>query len=530
MVGKYLAIHGVLATAAVGGVAAQAPRFAVDYKLNLTTKILCSAVFVSERDPVEAIWNSAHLIDFSHEPAALAVERGTEFVHLRYRLDGERVRRFVTPRILTEPESYDGAWLDVVVDRRTRIVTSELRGHRAKARFWGDQGCVAHPMSQDSVFFVPRRIASKLPSAVSQPWPWGDAAPVSAEASSIPKETVERVLDLGFGPNAYTAAMVILHRGRIVGERYAQGANQDMQLESWSMGKSITSTLLGVLIADGRFKLEDPAPVPTWYVREDDPRQRIRIADLVRMSSGLRFTNEEPPQTWSRLESDHLYVYSGLADVFQHAIIQPVEHPPNTVGRYRNSDPLTLGYLIRRAVEERGEDYLTWPQRALFDRIGIRRQVLEPDLYGNFVLTGYDYGTPRNWARLGLLYLRDGVWDGQRILPVGFVDFVRAPAPAWSQPVYGGQFWLNGDCVPRPDVRPCRHPEDAPSRPDFAARRWNLPGDAYYMAGGGGQFVFVVPSLDLVVVRMGHWRGIAQSERTLNRAFGALSEALLTER
>ena len=129
---------------------------------------------------------------------------------------------------------------------------------------------------------------------------------------------------------------------------------------------------------------------------------------------------------------------------FKYAITSPVEFAPDTVGRYRNSDPMTLGFLVRQHVEKKGEVYLTYPQRALFDKIGIRRQVLEPDPWGNFLLSGYDYGTARNWARLGLLYLRDGVWNGQRLLPEGFTKFVSTPAPAWRRPEYGGQFWVNG--------------------------------------------------------------------------------------
>ena len=103
---------------------------------------------------------------------------------------------------------------------------------------------------------------------------------------------------------------------------------------------------------------------------------------------------------------DHFFIYAGAVDAFQYAISSPVEFAPGTVGRYRNSDPMTLGFLVRQAVEKKGEEYLTWPQRALFDRIGIRRQVLETDPWGNFLLSGYDYGTARNWARLGLLYLQ----------------------------------------------------------------------------------------------------------------------------
>ena len=159
---------------------------------------------------------------------------------------------------------------------------------------------------------------------------------------------------------------------------------------------------------------------------------------------------------------------------------------------------MTLGFLVRQHVEKKGEVYLTHPQRALFDKIGIRRQVLEPDPWGNFLLSGYDYGTARNWARLGLLYLRDGVWNGQRLLPEGFAKFVSTPAPAWRRPEYGGQFWVNG------------------------IGNWNLPRDAYFASGAGGQHTFVVPSHDLVVVRMGHQRGAPVGSKLLNNALAAI--------
>jgi CubicO group peptidase (beta-lactamase class C family) len=174
----------------------------------------------------------------------------------------------------------------------------------------------------------------------------------------------------------------------------------------------------------------------------------------------------------------------------------------NTEGRYRNSDPLTIGRLLKQAVTKRGENYLTWPQRVLFDKIGIRRQVLETDPFGNFLLTGYDYGTPRNWARLGLLYLQDGMWQGTRLLPEGWAKFVSTPAPAWKTPTYGALFWING------------------------TGQWNLPRDAYFMAGAGGQWTFVIPSHQLVVVRMGHYKGAGAGQRALNAAFTQLLNAV----
>ena len=120
------------------------------------------------------------------------------------------------------------------------------------------------------------------------------------------------------------------------------------------------------------------------------------------MSGGLKFVgNQEPGGSPQNTVLDHYYIYTGGIDAFNFSITRPVEFPAGTDGRYRNCDPLTIGYLIKRAVEARGENYLTFPQRRLFDRIGIRRQVLETDPYGNFLLTGYDYGTARNWARIG---------------------------------------------------------------------------------------------------------------------------------
>jgi CubicO group peptidase (beta-lactamase class C family) len=225
--------------------------------------------------------------------------------------------------------------------------------------------------------------------------------------------------------------------------------------------------------------------------------------DLLRMSSGLRFiAGQDPDYTADKGYPDHMYIYTGAVDSFAYSVNRPLQFPPNTEGRYRNCDPLTIGYLVKLAVQKRGEEYLTWPQRALFDRIGIRRQVLETDPYGNFLSSGYDYGTPRNWARLGLLYLQDGLWQGQRILPEGFTKFVSTKAPAWKRPVYGGFFWINGE------------------------GDWKIPGDAYLMAGAGGQNTFIIPSHDLVVVRLGHFLGAARGQVTLNQAFTHLMAAI----
>ncbi|MFQ5743213.1 MAG: serine hydrolase domain-containing protein [Acidobacteriota bacterium] len=459
-----------LAVPACSGSEEEEPQYAprgtpVELGLAGYAKVVCSAVFVSGRDPEEAARHSGYFF--------LA----------------EADRDKVT---------------DSDIDRQEKTVRMTWGGSITRtAQYYGDQGCVIHPPGAEGVFFEPVAVETTLPDAMSQPWPMGDLLADAPLPPEIDKAELDAAVETAFAdPEALTAAFLVVYKGRIIAERYGPGIDKDTQLESWSMGKSLTATLVGLLVGDGEFGLYDSAPVPAWQ-GADDPRSKIRIADLLHMSSGLRFiAPRDPDYTPEKGYPDHMYVYTGAIDVFDFSIDRPLQFPPNTEGRYRNSDPLTLGYIIRETVRRRGEEYLTYPQRALFDRIGIRKQVMETDPYGNFLLTGYDYGTARNWARLGMLYLQDGVWEGKRVLPEGWVEFVSTPAPAWSEPVYGGLFWLN------------------------RTGEWNLPLDAYFMAGGGGQRTFIVPSHHLVIVRMGHFRGDAAGMRALNIALGQLIGAI----
>ena len=147
------------------------------------------------------------------------------------------------------------------------------------------------------------------------------------------------------------------------------------------------------------------------------------------MSSGLRIrAPQDPDYDPSGPQPDHLYLYTGGVDSYYYAATRPQQWPPNTVGRYRNTDPVLISYLIRLAVEKSGEEYLSFPQRALFDKLGIRTMWIETDPFGNFLGQGYEVGCGRDWARLGNLYLQDGVWNGERILPPGYAKFVSTPA------------------------------------------------------------------------------------------------------
>ena len=394
-----------------------------------------------------------------------------------------------------------------VVDRVKKEVRITIPdGPTLTARYFGSQGCITLPPGTDSVFFEPVAVKPNLPDAKTTPWPMGDQLPADPLAAGIDQARLTHAIDAAFEPSeSLTSAFVVTYKGRLIGERYMPGITSSTPLESWSMGKSVTATMMGILIQKGAYRLDQAAPVPEWQ-SPGDPRQQIRIEDILRMSSGIRIkAPADPDYDPNGPYPDHLYLYTGRIDSFKYAATRPQQWPPNTVGRYRNTDPVLTNYLIRLAIEKRGEDYRSWPQRNLFDKIGVRTMVMETDPYGNFLTQGYEYMSARDWARLGNLYLQDGVWDGRRILPEGFVKFVSTVAPAWAadkRMIYGGFFWVNGD------------------------GGMPVPKEAFYMSGAGGQTVLIVPSHDLVVVRIGHYKGETPGEEAFRRALALLMQAV----
>ena len=431
-------------------------------------KIMCSAVFVTGLDPDFAAQNVGGFTSPFDERAKVVkpvVDRGAKAVHVRM-----------------------------------------PNGVTRTAKYLGSQGCVTLPIGADAPNFKPVAVRTALPAAATTPWPMGDLLPKAPLPAQVNAANLQKAIEAAFEPaSGMTAAFVVTWKGRLIAERYGGGITHETPLESWSMGKSLTATLLGILIRDRVYTLTQPAPVPEWQ-KPGDPRAQITIADILHMSSGLRIRAPQDPDYDPSLGyPDHVYLYTGSVDSFKYAASRPQQWPPNTVGRYRNTDPVLINYLVRLAVEKRGEEYLSFPQRALFDRIGVRTMVMETDPFGNFLTQGYELASARDWARLGNLYLQDGVWNGQRILPEGYAKFVSTLAPAWEadkRPIYGAFFWINGDGA------------------------YPVPKDAYYMAGAGGQTTMIVPSHDLVVVRLGHYRGAGPGGASFRRALSLLMEAV----
>jgi CubicO group peptidase (beta-lactamase class C family) len=442
------------------------PGDALEHHTAGFAKTLCSAVFITGLDPDFAAENVGYFTgpyEERHHVTEKRIDRENKAVHLT---------------------------LD------TRVVRT--------AKYLGDQGCVALAKGEDGIHYTPVKLTSKLPDSATTPWPMGDRLPEEPLPAELDAAKVAAAVDAAFA-EGMTAAFVVTWKGRIIGEKYGDGITMKTPLESWSMGKSLTSTLMGIMIQKGVYKLDQPAPVPEWQ-EEGDPRAQIKIQDILRMSSGLRCRAPgEPGLDPSLGYLDHLYLYTGGANSFQWAATRPQEWPPNTIGRYRNCDPVLINYLVRLGVEGRGEEYLSFPRRELFDKIGIRNFVVEADPYGNFLLQGYELASGRDWARLGNLYLQDGVWNGERILPEGYAAFVSTVAPAWAadgRPIYGGFFWING------------------------TEAFPIPKEAYSMQGAGGQYTLIIPSHGLVVVRLGHYKGAEAGEAALSKALALLMEAV----
>jgi CubicO group peptidase (beta-lactamase class C family) len=367
----------------------------------------------------------------------------------------------------------------VVLDRERQVATGSVLGvARREAVHRDGFGCaLAIGASPDAL----RAMAPPLrnPGRPDAAWPDGDA-----DEAPPPGAALARVLDDAFGerdgaPLQRTRAVVVVQSGRIVAERYAPGTSRATRLPGWSMAKSVTAALAGVLVAKGKLALERPIRLARWAPA--DPRAAITLAQMLRMSSGLGFD-----ESYANPLSDVVYMLFGTGDAAAFAAAQPLAHPPGTRFAYASGTTNVLMLAMREAIADE-RDYLAFPRRALFDRIGMASAVMEPDASGTFVGSSLMFATARDWARFGLLALRDGAWGGDRVLPEGWVRFMTTPAPAAPEGEYAGHWWLK--------LQPNR---------GAAGRARRLPADSFHAAGHGGQYVSVVPSRDAVIVRLGH--------------------------
>ncbi len=394
----------------------------------------------------------------------------------------------------------------VVNAAKKTVDVSTPKGVVRSAQFVGArQGCVVAAESGAPLHFSPKEPAASLSSTASSPWPAGEVLPQESLPAEIDAAKLKQAVDAAFEPaGAMTSAYVVTWRGKIIAERYAPGITPQTPLESWAMGKTVLAILMGTLVADGTYDLWQPSPIAEWR-QPEDPRRHIRIADLLRMSGGLRFRGFMDAQLYPAGDYiDDFYVGNADVDVARYVLTRPPQWPAGTVGRYRASDTLVITDLIRRAAEARGQDFYSYAQRALFDKVGMRTLTLEPDTFGTPLAFGWVLGSARDWARIGNLLLQDGRWNGEALVPESYVRFMRTAAPAWAadgRPWYGGFVWLN------------------------RANSWPGPEDSYALFGSGGQATWIFPTHDLVVVRMGYAKGGDESPEPLKLILEAVPQS-----
>ncbi|HEV2531234.1 serine hydrolase [Phenylobacterium sp.] len=319
------------------------------------------------------------------------------------------------------------------------------------------------------------RLAVKPPPGDpdARAWPDGDRD-ATAPAPPALAAAVARLFDAAVTPaGGTTTAVLVIKDGAILAERYRAGFDLHTPQRTWSAAKSLTATVIGRANQLGLVKVDAPANIPEWRA-PGDPRGKITLAELMHMASGL-WTNGPGNRT------DEIYL--GGASVTQAATMMPLEAEPGTRWRYSNDDTLLASRSVRAALGD-GQRAIDFPFVQVLWPIGMRHTTPETDWQGNFILSSQVWTTARDLARLALLYENDGVWHGRRLLPVGWSKFVAAPAPAQPDtaanggPGYGAFFWLPG-------------------------AKAGLPEGTYYMNGNRGQFVFIVPSKHVILVRRG---------------------------
>jgi CubicO group peptidase (beta-lactamase class C family) len=422
---------GLLLLAALGWLWAASPDL-VRVGAGYAAKIVCSSVFISGRDP--------HLVlqDDVQSPG-----------HPLLRL------------------------MRVSVDREQRTVRAGLFGFAGGGLAVARDGTGCATVPDGDLARARAHAAPALPPAAPRPgrWPQGDevgeAAPTLAALLADPALA---------GPGM--RALVVLHRGRIVAERYGDGFDASTPLLGWSMTKTVTAALVGTLVRDGHIAVEREGLFPAWA---GDERRRIAMTQLLSMSSGLSFNEDYGSVT------DITRMLYLEADMAAFARQQPLAQPVGQHFNYSSGSSVLLARLWQDTLPGAS---LTWPRQALFDPLGMRSAVMEADARGTFVGSSYLYATGRDWARFALLLLQDGRWQGQALLPADWVARMRTPSKAAPHDYTEAQMWLHGPRAGTPEGQ----------NPDAG---FQLPADTVWMNGHDGQSIALVPSRQLAVVRLG---------------------------
>ncbi len=381
---------------------------------------------------------------------------------------------------------------------RGEVLAEALWGSvKARAVRHPGLGCSLRAGGRDPVPLPPPpRARTSDPPAADTPWPLAPAA-APAPPPTLDRPALQAAIDAAFDEAdpqrpLRTRAVVVVRDGWVVAERYAPGIAAATPLMGWSMAKSLTHALVGLAVADGLLATDRPVPVPEWS-SPDDPRRAITLEQLLRMCSGLAFS-----EVYDDFSSDVVTMLLQAPDAGAFAAGKPLRASPGQVWAYASGSTNIITRGLRLAMAD-DRAYWRFPYERLFEPIGMHSAVLDTDASGSFIGSSLAHATARDWARFGQLYLQDGIWGDRRLLPPGWVRHGTTATPG-SQGSYGAHWGLN---------QGGRHPD--------------LPRDAFHAEGFGGQLVLVVPSRNAVIVRLGQTPG---NDFDVNRFAGGILRAI----
>ncbi len=427
--------------------------------------VVVGATALGTSDVGRALYVAPHFV--SHQLCSAAFIGGVD--------PDEFYRQGIRPQIAPA-----GLLTSYKMDAQSHDVTATFAGiFISKAVYRGPLGCqIVH-----GGWPVP-----KAPERPTQPA--SILPPITAAAIVEPQDPLLRAaLDRAFeepegGPHRWTKAVVIIHDGQIIAERYAPGIGIDTPLLGWSMTKSVTNALIGILAQQGKLKIDAPAPIAAWPA--GDPRHAITIDHLLRMTSGLDI-GQSLTADWTSAFDPSSQMNFDMPDMAAFAEQARLKEPPGSSWRYTNGNTMLLSRIIRDAVGGDAESVLRFSHRELFDKLGMRHVTLEFDNAGTPIGSSHMWASARDWARFGLLYLGDGVIAGERILPERWVDYSAQPTPGSESFGYGAGFWTNRGSGAAAQARV----------------RAGIPADSFMARGSQGQYIVVIPSSKLVIARLG---------------------------
>ncbi len=357
------------------------------------------------------------------------------------------------------------------VDYDNKIVYSDFYGFgKQKAIFREGLGVCLEEKGKYPEVANQQQILDKAPQWFNtEYWPKGKKIRDNlSEVFDVDK--LNKAFDETFKQDGNTRSLIVCYDTLAFVERYADGFTKDTKILGWSMSKSITNAMVGVLSRKGKIDINQAAPIEEW---QNDSRKNITTRSLLNMCSGLKWTEDYGDISEATIM---LYERSNHA---QYAIAQPAEFAPDSVWEYSSGSSNILTEIVKRTINN-NEKYWQFPYQEIFYKISMFNTLMEADASGNFVGSSYTYASTRDWARFGLLYLNKGIWFGDTILNPSWVKFTHTAAPN-SNGDYGAQFWLNQSGRELPDA----------------------PKDIYFADGYQGQRVYIIPSKKLVIVRMG---------------------------